>query len=169
MNESSCRKHGFAMRDKTLRPRLYRIWCAMRWRCNPANKYHQYYHEKHIKVCDEWNEFLPFFSWAIENGYSDTLSIDRIDNNGDYEPANCRWVDAVAQANNKSNNHNISHNGETHTLSEWARITGINYSTLRSRVNRQHLPFEKAILKGMSARDPYTGRYIGGYENADKT
>lgn len=157
--------HGCARRDKSLRPRLYRIWCGMRWRCNPKNHSGCSYVNKHIQICDEWNSFSRFYEWAMANGYQEDLTIDRIDYNGNYEPTNCRWADYTTQGNNKCNNHYISYQGETHTMKEWSTITGINYSTLRSRVNRQHLPFEKVISHGVSIRDAKTGKYIGGYDN----
>ena len=89
----------------------------------------------------------------MENGYSDGLTIDRIDNNGNYEPSNCRWATAVEQANNKSNNHLITYRGRTMTLAEWARELGINYSTLRSRFNRQKLSPEEAFAMSTETRE----------------
>ena len=115
--------------------RLYKIYAKIKERC-----YYEKYPEFHlyggrgIKMCDEWKkDFITFYNWAMENGYNEKLSIDRIDFNGDYEPSNCRWADKITQANNKRNNIRLTYNGETHTMPEWARILGLPYSTLADR------------------------------------
>lgn len=77
------------MRNK----RLYNIWACMKQRCfNPNHTAAPWYHDKGIVVCDEWIDFKEFEKWALSNGYSDQLSIDRIDPNKNYEPGNCRWI-----------------------------------------------------------------------------
>lgn len=84
--------------------RLYRIWKKMKSRCNNKNDidYKKWYGSRGIKVCDEWqNNFLNFYNWAMNNGYSDSLSIDRINVNGNYEPSNCKWSSDIEQANNR--------------------------------------------------------------------
>lgn len=118
------------------RTRLYRIWCAMKARCNnPNTMYYSEYGGRGIAVCDEWSSsFEAFRDWALENQYNPSLSIDRIDTNGNYEPSNCRWVGCVAQANNRRSNVVFTMNGETHTLKQWSDILGVNYNTVRSRV-----------------------------------
>ena len=83
---------------------LYTHWRGMRQRCNDSN-HHKYknYGGRGIKVCKEWNEdFLPFYKWAIENGYSKGLSIDRINNDGGYNPSNCRWITVAENSRHKS-------------------------------------------------------------------
>lgn len=82
--------------------RLYRIWKNMKKRCyNAQNHDFLYYGARGITVCDEWHEFLPFQSWAMANGYTDILTLDRINNDGNYEPANCRWATRKEQAQHR--------------------------------------------------------------------
>lgn len=118
--------------------RLYRIWYDMKRRCSqPQNKYFKNYGGRGISVCKEWMEaYEPFSKWAHENGYRDDLTLDRIDNNLGYSPSNCRWSDVLTQANNRSNNHLIEFKGETLSMADTARKYGINYNTLRSRINK---------------------------------
>lgn len=123
--------HGMA------KTRIYNIWSSMRGRCNnPLNNCYKYYGGRGIKVCEEWQEFEPFYRWALANGYADNLTIDRINVNGNYEPSNCRWVTKKEQALNTRRNHYITHNGETKTLKEWADSLGINHTTLLERFER---------------------------------
>ncbi len=123
-------KHG---ETKT---RLWWIWCGMRQRCEKVNnKDYSRYGGRGITVCNEWHEYASFRDWAMSNGYSADLTIDRIDNDGCYCPDNCRWVSALAQDNNRRNNHTMTYNGETHTISEWGRITGISPKTILYRIN----------------------------------
>lgn len=112
-------KHGL------YRTRLYKTWHNMIQRCSNKNNIHfKNYGGRGIKVCDDWkNDFLSFYNWAINNGYKDNLTIDRIDVNGNYEPSNCRWVTMKEQSNNRTSNHLITFNNETHNMMEWSKIT----------------------------------------------
>lgn len=117
--------------------RLYFIWKSMRQRCNnPKNKKFPNYGLRGIKICDEWNDFVTFKKWALTHGYEDHLTLDRKDNDGNYEPSNCRWSTADTQANNRTNNRFIEFNGECHTLGEWSKITGISLRIIWQRLNR---------------------------------
>ncbi len=127
-------KYGHGQSDT----RIYHIWRTMKARCVDSNshKYHAY-GGRGIKVCDEWlNSFESFYEWAMANGYQEDLSIDRIDNDGDYCPENCRWVTQKEQANNTRKNRLLTHNGETHTVAEWATIVGITKAALYHRLSR---------------------------------
>ena len=127
--------------------RLNNIWRDMIRRCDSPNRYaHEYYHDKGVTICDEWrHNFKSFYEWAIDNGYSDKLTIDRIDVNGNYEPGNCRWVTMKKQCNNKTNNVKITFDDRTHTISEWAEITGIKSSTIRARIINYKWDVSKAL------------------------
>ena len=119
--------------------RLYMIYNNMKSRCYKpyANEYKEY-GQRGIKICSEWiekNGFVNFYNWAMVNGYSDDLTIDRIDNDKGYSPENCRWITRKAQLNNKRNNRIIEYNGESHNVSEWVIITGIPRNTLVKRLN----------------------------------
>lgn len=115
---------------------LYGVWCTMKSRCYNKNvKFYNRYGARGITVCDSWlNCYENFRDWAIKNGYSKGLSIDRIDNNKGYSPNNCRWVSSAEQANNRSSNKLITYKGETHNVTEWARILDINPKTIFTRL-----------------------------------
>lgn len=126
--------------------RLYGIWLGMKVRCtNPKAQSHKYYIDRGISVCDEWSDYSVFKEWALSHGYSDNLTIDRIDVNGDYCPENCRWVTQSEQMRNTRKNHCITYMGETKTLAEWSEITGVPYHTLKSRINNYGFSAEEAL------------------------
>ena len=110
----------------------------MKYRCYYQNHpSYKNYGGRGITVCQEWlDDFMNFYNWSMANGYSDELTIDRIDVNGNYEPNNCRWATRKEQQNNMRNNVFLEANGERHTISEWSEITGINRSTISNRLRR---------------------------------
>ena len=100
--EIEAREKGANLHHGGKHTRLYNIWCGMRKRCNNPNcQAFENYGGRGITVCNAWSSFPCFRDWALSHGYNDTLSIDRINNDGNYEPGNCRWVNAKTQANNR--------------------------------------------------------------------
>lgn len=125
--------------------RTYRCWANMITRCENKNfSRHADYADRGISVCDNWQTFAGFLADMGECPSSE-CSIDRINNDGNYEPSNCRWATKVTQANNTRANNVVTFNGVSRTLAEWSRLTGINYSTLRNRINRSKMPPEIAL------------------------
>lgn len=125
-------------------PAEYRIWKNMRARCKAPCLSHLNYQKKNIKVCKRWDSFKNFMLDMGERpkGYS----IDRIDNNGDYESNNCRWADNNTQAKNRGNfNINIEYKGKIQCLKDWSKELNINYRTLYCRMFRIGMSFEEAI------------------------
>lgn len=124
-------KHGM---NKTS---LYSIWHSMKQRCkNKNSRAFKWYGEIGISVCDSWNDFQIFESWAIRNGYSRGLTIDRIDVRGNYEPNNCRWATMKEQSRNRTNNILITYKGETKCLKDWAVKIGLTPTGLSSRLRK---------------------------------
>ena len=118
--------------------RLAHIWNNMKARCNnPKSTSYKNYGLRGISVCDEWeNNYNKFEQWALNNGYSKELTLDRIDPDGNYCPNNCRWATQKEQQNNRRNTIHITYQNETHTIPEWSIITGISVSTLYDRYYR---------------------------------
>ena len=116
--------------------RIYRIRRAIIARCYNSN-HEQYkdYGGRGITVCVEWlNSFTAFYEWAVASGYTDDLTIDRKDNNGNYEPNNCCWVTRKEQANNRRNNILVTYNGKTQSVTQLAEELGIDSAILRARI-----------------------------------
>lgn len=114
--------------------------CDMKRRCyNPKSKFYKDYGGRGIKVCDEWmdkkNGHANFQKWALESGWHEFLTIDRIDVNGNYEPSNCRWATPKEQSNNRRDNNYITIGGVTKTAQEWADQVGISMNGFKSRIN----------------------------------
>lgn len=111
----------------------YRSWATMIQRCtNPKTPGYCYYGGRGIEVCERWLKFPLFL--ADMGTRPDGTSLDRIDNDGNYEPSNCRWATNAEQANNKRSCHMITYAGETLSVTEWAVRTGINRGTIFSRL-----------------------------------
>lgn len=138
-NQLSCGCIRIKYEDSKIGTKLYDTWNRMMHRCYDV-KNHKYprYGARGIKICDEWkNNYDNFYKWSIENGFQLGLSIDRINNNGNYEPSNCRWATRKQQMNNTSRNSYLTFNNQTHTLAEWSDLLGIKYGTICSRIHRR--------------------------------
>jgi hypothetical protein len=129
--------------------RLYNIWLKLKAKCyRITDDHYKWYGGRGITVCDEWkNDFKAFYDWAMSNGYADDLTIDRIDNNGNYCPSNCRWVDMKTQCNNRRSNILVTVDGKTLNIQQWSELTGIKYHTLYMRYMRGKRGTE--FLKGV--------------------
>lgn len=150
MTSETLKKHG------DTGSRLYTVWDGMKRRClDKKDKGFPRYGGRGITICDEWlgkHGYENFKSWAVKNGYDENAkrgvcTIDRIDNKGNYEPSNCRWVNQYVQANNRECVYKISYNGETHSFAEWSRIIGVSETALKDRVFRQGLTIQEAFIK----------------------
>lgn len=128
--------------------RLYQIYRHLINRCNYKKDInYKNYGGRGITVCQDWqDDFMIFYNWALENGYQDNLTIDRIDVNGNYEPTNCRWVTMKIQQNNRSNNRILEYKGQKKTITEWANYCGLSYRNLYYRLNNGYT-IEQAIEK----------------------
>lgn len=151
-----CYHYESASKDMTTHgksnSRIYNVWCAMKNRCyNPNVPSYRLYGARGIVMCDEWKtNFVSFYGWALQNGYDENAprgvcTIDRIDNDKGYNPENCRIATQQEQMNNVSTNHRITYNGESHTLAEWSRITGISAFTIRNRIAKLGWSPERAL------------------------
>lgn len=148
--------HGMA------KTRLYKEWQGMKQRCNnPKTPKFYNYGGRGISYCEEWEDFSNFQEWALSNGYSDSLTLDRIDVNGNYGPNNCRWVTNLEQQNNKRNNQKYTYKDETLTVAELARKYSIRRGTLNSRLVKG-LPIEEAIEKPIDVK--YANKRSKHYE-----
>lgn len=141
-----CYNKDVHMKHNKCNTRLYYILDNMKMRCyNKNNKDYQNYGARGIVVCDEWlHDFQAFHDWAMENGYRENLTIDRIDNNKGYSPDNCRWVDIKTQSRNTRRNRLITIGNETKSLAEWCEILNLNYHTIKQRLYRKW-PIKKAL------------------------
>lgn len=134
--------NNFRTHGKT-ETRLYNIWCMMKARCyKPSNHAYARYGGSGITICDEWHNFSTFEKWAIENGYNEHLTIDRIDNDLGYSPENCRWATYKEQANNTSKTIRLTVDGQTKTASEWSDVYGVPLYEIRFRLKHGWTPEE---------------------------
>ena len=117
---------------------LYSTWQGMKQRCiDPNSSHYRRYGGRGITICEEWlNDYSKFYEWAMANGASKELTLDRIDTNGNYEPSNCRWISPQMQANNKTNNRIIYFNNEALTMADFCRKYNFNYKKFSQRLSR---------------------------------
>lgn len=144
------RKDGIKHGDS--RERIHNIWYLIKFRCeDPTCPHYNRYGGRGIKMCEEWSNgidgYFNFKNWSMKNGYSDDLTVDRIDNDGDYSPGNCRWVDTYVQGNNKRNNVLIEYEGRTQSLSQWARELDVPMRSLYNRIRVLGWDTERAFTK----------------------
>lgn len=138
--QKSCGCYKYNLKNGFSRTRLYPIWKELISRCNnPKNKRYYVYGKKGIKVCKEWEkDFLAFRKWAYENGYDENAprgncTIDRIDNDGDYTPENCRWVPYSRQQRNTQKTIIFEYKGVKKPLIDWCEELNLPYNTIRWR------------------------------------
>ena len=152
-------RHDYNKTHGGKKDRLYHVLNGMKHRCyNKNDPAYDHYGGRGIKVCDDWrNDYAAFRDWAMQNGYQPDAkkyecTIDRIDNNGDYSPENCRWVNQKAQCRNTRANHFIEYNGEKRTIVEWAEIYNIRKDTLRRRIFVYGWDVERALHEPVRPR-----------------
>jgi len=136
------------------RTRLYHIWQSMKQRCYDEHvKEFIRYGGRGIGICDTWkSEFIPFYEWAITNGYDDQLTIDRINNNSNYSPHNCRWVSTKDQNRNKTSSRMLEFDGKNECVGYWSELLNIPKTTILNRLNR-----------GCSSSEALNQKYNGRY------
>ena len=127
---------------------LYRVWLSMRRRCeNPSDPSFKNYGGRGIKVCDRWNRSFEAFVADMGERPASALTVERIDNDGNYEPGNCKWATRQEQARNQRSNRLIEHDGRVQCLARWAEEFGIGASCLRRRLDVQGLPIAEALTR----------------------
>ena len=143
-------KHGLA------KSRINLIYRHMKDRClNSNSDWYKDYGGRGINICDGWlgdNGFTNFYEWAMKNGYNDSLTLDRKDNNKGYSPDNCRWVNQSVQNNNKRNNHYLTINGKTKTIKEWSIEYGISPHTFYQRIRRHNMSEIEAMTTPLARK-----------------
>lgn len=143
------------MRKSSQERIVYGAWKNMEYRCeNPEHEYYHIYGGRGIKVCPEWKEFDSFLEWSISNGHEKGLSLERIDNDGDYEPSNCKWATIAEQNNNRSSITFITIDGTTKNAYEWCEVYDINYMTFLSRRNIYKWDEVKSLTTPVKRRSP---------------
>jgi hypothetical protein len=134
--------------------RIYSIWEGVKGRClNPNSPVYSYYGGRGIGFYEEWKEFIPFYEWSLHSGYDDSLTLDRIDTNGNYCPDNCRWATKIEQSRNQRKTIFIAHNGEMKPLTEWCELLGLKPSTVHERI-RKGFPEELLLLPPWELKKP---------------
>ncbi|MDQ1281602.1 MAG: hypothetical protein QG670_2867 [Thermoproteota archaeon] len=157
--------HGFG------KTRLATTRNNMMQRCyNPKHKSYPQYGGRGITVCDEWINNLPsFYEWAVASGYKDNLTIDRIDNNGNYCPENCKWSTSIEQGNNQRTNRHITYQGKTLTPTQWGRELKIAVHLIRNRIFKLGWTVEKTFLTPAREKKIIDERKVLKFNNCIKS
>lgn len=148
--------------------RLYSEWNAIKARCSPKDKNYRYYNGRGISVCEEWiNSFEAFAEWAFNNGYNDSLTIERIDFNGDYSPDNCTWIPKSQQSSNRRSCLYVTYKGQTKILKDWCVELGLDYKRTNNRLKKlgwtPERAFETPVIS--NRRNMETRKRLEGDEN----
>lgn len=153
------------------RHRVYKVWDAMRRRCNVKHSSgYKKYGAKGIKVCEKWMESFNNFITDMGLPPTDKHTLDRIDPRGNYEPDNCRWVTMKVQQNNRTNNRIIEFQGKSKTIHEWADFTGIPASAIRTRIDRDKWSIERALTEpSICGKNQSYGKNLVTYNGKSQT
>ena len=140
-------KNGTTKTHGLSRTKIYNTWSSMKARCfNPKSRSYKRYGARGITVCEQWkNSFEEFYSWSIQNGYNENLTIERINNDGNYCPENCKWIPQKEQCRNRSTNIEFEYMGKKHILIEWCEILNLDYKFIHNRIYKMGWSFEKSI------------------------
>lgn len=139
--------HGLSKSSPGKQSPLYKVWQEMRRRCQkPESRGYKDYGARGIRVYSEWENYAVFYYWAMANGYAPGLTIERKDNDGNYEPSNCTWISKELQRRNNRRVIKITYQGRTQILTDWAKELGIKVTTLYARIKRGY-PIETAFQK----------------------
>ena len=135
--------------------RLYNIWVNLRRRCrSPLSDAYYRYGARGIDVCEEWfNSYISFKEWSLSNGYRNDLTLDRIDNDGDYEPSNCRWATDYEQARNKRTNHMLEYNGRNYCITDLARFLNIPHASFYTYLKKANNNVDEAVILYRNSKD----------------
>lgn len=157
-----------AYQNDPIKQKARTAWRNMTRRCYcPQTRGFHRYGGRGIEICAEWyDSFLPFYEWSLENGIAFGLTIDRIDNDGNYSPDNCRWVTPKGQANNRSTNRIIKFNGERKTIQQWAEVVGISSQAMTERVESGLWSLEEGLTlpqNGRGRRYPALRKRVSQY------
>lgn len=155
-----CTERPWLIKHGESRTRLYQIYADMKTRCyNPNDKFYKDYGGRGITIDKRWEQYVSFAKWAKANGYSDELTIERIDVDGNYSPENCTWVTKRKQCFNRRTNHFITYKGEKITLSELCERTGIAPKTIIRYEKKGNYDYDSIIEKVLNS--PYHKIHLG--------
>lgn len=133
------------MAENMIQSKIYRSWSNMKTRCyNPKATKYYLWGGRGIKVCDRWLKFDGFFK-DMGPSYIEGYQIDRINNDGNYEPSNCKWSSPTEQSRNRRSNRFIEYKGQIKTVAEWASLSGLKPSAFRQRLYCMHWTLEKCL------------------------